>query len=137
MSFFRYPSPSALAVGADCHAAAWLLAIEEFSGGPEDFAATITERNSQYPLKDPKFMALGTECILWGQTPEVTMNPRFTANPTQERDKDGLASGPARLPRRFRAFYRLSDTALEDLGLDRQDLPIFNPVQAIRREDLF
>jgi uncharacterized protein YjiS (DUF1127 family) len=137
LSFFRYPSPSALAVGVDCHAAAWLLAIEESSGGPEDFAATIPERNSQYPLKDPKFMALGTGCILWGKTPEVTMNPRCTAAPTQEHEKDSLASRPARLPRRFRAFYRLSDAALEDLGLDRQDLPIFNPVQAIRREDLF
>ncbi|MDO5619847.1 MAG: hypothetical protein Q4G24_00095 [Paracoccus sp. (in: a-proteobacteria)] len=82
-------------------------------------------------------MVLGTGCILWGKTPEVTMNPRCTANSTQEHDKDGLASRLARLPRRFRAFYRLSDAALEDLGLDRQDLPIFNPVQAIRREDLF
>lgn len=82
-------------------------------------------------------MALVTGCILWAKTPEVTMNPRCTANPTQEHDKDGLASRPALLPRRFRAFYRLSDTELKDLGLDRQNLPIFNPVQAIRREDLF
>lgn len=82
-------------------------------------------------------MVLGTGGILWGKTPEVTMNLRCTANPTQEHDKDGLASRPARLPRRFRAFYRLSDAALEGLGLDRQNLPIFNPVQAIRREDLF
>ena len=82
-------------------------------------------------------MALGTGCILWGKTPEVTMNPRCTANPTQEHDKDGLASRSARLPRRFRTFYRLSDAELKDLGLDRQNLPIFNPVQVILREDLF
>ena len=82
-------------------------------------------------------MALGTGCILWGKTPEMIMNPRYTANLTQTHDKDGLPSRPARLPRRFRAFFCLSDAALEDLGLDRQNLPIFNPVQAIRRDDLF
>ena len=64
------------------------------------------------------------------------MNPRCMADPTQAHDKEGPASRPARLPRRFRAFYRLSDAELKDLGLDRQNLPIFNPVQAIRREDL-
>ncbi|MWP39269.1 hypothetical protein GQY15_16995 [Rhodobacter sphaeroides] len=82
-------------------------------------------------------MALVTRRILWGNTPEVTMNPRCTANPAQEHDKDGLASGPALPPRRFRAFHRLSDRELKYLGLDRQNLPIFNPVQAIRRDDLF
>ena len=81
-------------------------------------------------------MALGTGCILWGKTPEVTMNPRCTANPTRERDKDGLASRAARLPRRFRAFYRLSDAELKDLGLDRQNLPIFNNPRDTRDANL-
>ncbi|QCP84674.1 DUF1127 domain-containing protein [Cereibacter sphaeroides] len=82
-------------------------------------------------------MALGTRCNLRGNTPEATMSPRCMADPAEEHDNDDLASRPARLPRRFQAFYRLSDAELKDLGLDRQDLPIFTPVQAIRREDLF
>ena len=65
------------------------------------------------------------------------MNAPCTAARAQQCDKDGFASRPALLPRRFRAFYRLSDAELQDLGLDRQYLPIFNPVPAIRREDLF
>lgn len=65
------------------------------------------------------------------------MNAPCTAARAQQHDKAGLVSRQARLPRRFRAFYRLSDAELKDLGLDRQNLPIFNPVPAIRREDLF
>jgi hypothetical protein len=43
----------------------------------------------------------------------------------------------ARLPRRFRAFYRLSDARLRDLGLERRTLPLFRPVLTLLRDDLF
>lgn len=56
--------------------------------------------------------------------------------PAPEAREDRSARSRAALPRRFRAFYDLSDHNLRKLGLERHSLQMFIPVVRVRREDL-
>lgn len=57
--------------------------------------------------------------------------------PAPEAREDRTDRSSAALPRRFRAFYDLSDHDLRKLGLQRDSLQMFIPVFRVRREDLF
>lgn len=76
--------------------------------------------------------------------PDRTTPPDRPANRPDAGPAPDLVAGPApaadpalaRLPPRFRAFYRRSDAALAGMGLERGSLAMFQPGLRIRREDL-
>lgn len=57
--------------------------------------------------------------------------------PAPEAREERTSRSTAALPRRFRAFYDLSDHDLRKLGLERASLQMFIPVFRVRRDDLF
>lgn len=62
------------------------------------------------------------------------LNPDY---PAPESREERTSRSTAALPRRFRAFYDLSDHDLRKLGLERASLQMFIPVFRVRHDDLF